>query len=162
MPIILASAVDLRLAYLVHEVDPGWTGATTRVVGAESSGELIAIVTLRGPYAHQWGPPNDEAFGGHPLAGRGLRPYRIFEILDSSWLRQLERMNSVHHSHDAARFLRFRRHFVFAFHDTMFECIANAYDHEVNRGSINSAAATLVQRLFSRNVPDESAKPASE
>ena len=54
-------------------------------------------------YAHMFGPPNDEALRGHPLAGRGLRPYAAFEIRQSSWLRRLERMNSVHPRHDRER-----------------------------------------------------------
>jgi hypothetical protein len=45
-----------------------------------------AIVTFDS-YAHMFGPPNDEAFPGHPLAERGLTPYAFFVIQNSSWLR---------------------------------------------------------------------------
>ncbi|HEX8863370.1 MAG TPA: hypothetical protein VGC06_30595 [Actinomycetes bacterium] len=49
--------------------------------------------------AWQWGPPNDEALQGHPLVDRGLRPYGVFRVEGSSWIRQLERMNRVHPQH---------------------------------------------------------------
>jgi hypothetical protein len=45
--------------------------------------------------AHTFGPSNDEAFSGHPLAARGLTPYGAFKIENSSWVRHLERMNSA-------------------------------------------------------------------
>ena len=51
-----------------------------------------------------FGPPNDEAFDGHPLARRGLRPYGAFEVTHSSWIRQLEQMNSVHPHHSPPLF----------------------------------------------------------
>ena len=72
------------------------------------------------------GAPNDEAFAGHPLASRGLHPYGAFEILDSSWVRALERMNRVHSRHTPAMFAAYR-HFVLTFHDTTFECVAESY-----------------------------------
>lgn len=68
-----------------------------------------------------FGPPNDEAFAGHPLADRGLNPYSVAEVQRSSWIRGLERMNSVHARHSRERFLEHKRHFVFAFHDSTFK-----------------------------------------
>jgi hypothetical protein len=54
---------------------------------------------------------------------RGLAPYGEFEVVASSWIRSLERMNRVHPRHDAARFAELR-HFIFTFHDKTFECVA--------------------------------------
>jgi hypothetical protein len=53
----------------------------------------FATVEFEQPFAHQFGPPNDEAFLGHPLAERGLHPYAGFEVQNSSWVRALEEMN---------------------------------------------------------------------
>ena len=86
-------------------------------------GEAPATVTFSGLCALLFGPPNDEAFEGHPLAGRGLAPYGAFEVRRSSWVRSLERTNRVHPSHRAETFDRYR-HFVLTFHDTTFECVA--------------------------------------
>ena len=81
------------------------------------------------------GPPNDQALSGHPLTERGLHPYAVFEVEQSSWLRGLERMNSVHPYHPAEHFAKYE-HYIFAFHDTTFECIAESFSISVHRGSV--------------------------
>src|SRR5580765_28621 len=93
-PMILAGEGYLYLAYLIQDTPAGWDGSTVRVVAEDTSGEPVALVSFTHIYAHFFGPPNDEAFSGHPLASRGLRPYRVFEAQDSSWIRTLVRMNS--------------------------------------------------------------------
>ena len=147
LPAVVADEGHLLLAYLVGEPDPGWDGSYVNVVSPDSEGLATALVEFRRPYAHLFGPPNDEAFAGHPLAGRGLRPYAAFEILHSSWLRRLERMNAVHPRHDPEQFLASRRHFVFAFHDSTFECIAQGYMVHQARGSMRMAVRRMVELL---------------
>jgi hypothetical protein len=83
-----------------------------------------------------FGPPNDEAFAGHPLSVRGLTPYGVFEVKNSSWVRRLERMNSVHPRHKPERFARLK-HFIFTFHDTTFECIAEGFECTRHEGSVS-------------------------
>jgi hypothetical protein len=150
LPHLVSDEGRVVLAYLVSEPDPAWDGTYTTVVGPDSEGQLVAIVRFRWPYAHIFGPPNDEAFNGHPLAPRGLGPYAVFEVQQSSWLRRLERMNSVHWNHDKERFLADRRHFVFAFHDSTFECIAEAFAFEVVRGSLRSVLPRMAEFLEER------------
>ena len=135
------------LAYIVSEPDPAWDGSYVTMVSPEFDSLPIAIVHFRRPSAHMFGPPNDEAFGGHPLASRGLSPYAVFEVEQSSWIRKHERMNSVHRSHNRERFLSRRKHFIFAFHDSTFECIAEAFEISIVRGSMRSAAAQMVEML---------------
>jgi hypothetical protein len=86
-------------------------------------GEVMAVIRFAGRCAHLFGPPNDEAFDGHPLASRGLHPYGSFRIRRSSWIRSLERMNAVHPHHRPDPF-RELQHFVLSFHDSTFECVA--------------------------------------
>ena len=93
-----------------------------------------------------FGAPNDEAFAGHPLASRGLHPYGAFEVRSSSWIRQLERMNSVHPFHKPERFQRLK-HFVFAFHDSTFECVAESYAISNYEGSGQLLLTELQRRL---------------
>ena len=107
-PMILATDKNLLLCY---ETFPG--------------GETLALLRFSRPYAHYFGSPNDEALEGHLLYPCGLKSYGIFEVEDSSWIRSLERMNSVHPTHRSDRF-RNLRHFIFTFHDTCFECVAEA------------------------------------
>ena len=106
MPVILANDHALILAY---ETAP--------------DGADYAIVKFLSPRAHYFGAPNDETLRGHPLAARGLGHYGIYEIRHSSWIRTLDRVNSVHPRHNASRFQKLR-HFVFTFHDATLECVA--------------------------------------
>jgi hypothetical protein len=64
----------------------------------------------------------------------------------------LERMNAVHPRHDPQRFMADLRHFVFAFHDSTFECIADSFESEAFRGSIRSATDRMISLLAERNV----------
>lgn len=95
---------------------------------------------------YMFGTPNDEAFHGHPLAARGLRPYGAFQIDNSSWIRQLEKMNSVHHSHRPERFERLR-HYVFSFHDSTFECAAESFSITSHEGSLETMLLIMRDRL---------------
>ena len=142
LPAVIASEHRLDLIYLVRQADPNWDGSYANVVGPETEREQVACIRFEGAYAHMFGPPNDEAFHGHPLAARGLKPYAAWEVLQSSWLRSLERMNAVHPHHSRKAFMT-QRHFIFAFHDSTFECIAKGYECRVAEGSIASIAAAL-------------------
>ena len=144
LPFVVSDECNVVLAYLVSERDPAWDGTYVNVVGPDSEGKLVAILNLESPYIHMFGPPNDEAFSGHPLAERGLSPYAAFEILQSSWIRKLERMNSVHPHHRPGMFSN-ERHFVFAFHDSVFECIAHGYTTKLVRGSIRSVLPLMME-----------------
>jgi hypothetical protein len=147
LPLVVSDEWHLLLAYLVSEPDLAWDGSYTAVVSPESEGIGVALVQFQWPSAHMFGPPNDEAFTGHPLAARGLHPYAVFEVQQSSWIRTLERMNAVHPCHNRERFLGARRHFVFAFHDSTFECIAEGFESELFRGSMRSALDRMAARL---------------
>jgi hypothetical protein len=110
-PVLVAEEDRLEVAYRAFTGDgenPDWG---------------IAVARFRMPRAHTFGSPNDEAFEGHPLAARGLAPYGAYRIEDSSWIRRLERMNSVHYRHDPERF-RVLNHYILSFHDSTFECVA--------------------------------------
>lgn len=143
-PMILAGEHHLHLAYYLENRSPDWDGTTVRVVGEGTSGERVALVEFTDAYAHMFGPPNDEAFSGHPLASRGVGPYRVHEVYHSSWIRTLERMNAVHPYHRPEHFSCYR-HFIFAFHDRTFECIAEAFIITVHTGSV----VEVLERAFS-------------
>jgi len=108
----------------------------------ETPGELIAIVYFDLARSHMFGPPNDEAFEGHPLYSAGLRPYSVAEVRQSSWIRRLERMNAVHPAHRPEHFLKYR-HYVLAFHDRTFECVAKGHRIETLRGSMGDAITRM-------------------
>jgi hypothetical protein len=145
MPTILAAEHLLCLAYLVSEPDPNWDGTYVNVVSNATVGN-VAIIEFQRPSLHMFGPPNDEAFSGHPLAKRGLRPYAASEILESSWLEHRIAMNRVHPYHSDEMFANLR-HFVIAFHDSTFECLAKELTVTTMRGSIIDAITALTPKL---------------
>src|SRR5215475_2304255 len=135
IPVVLSDEFVAVVAFYLQNTPDGWDGTSVRVVGKEAEGEPLALVKFSICYASMFGPPNDEAFGGHPLASRGLRPYGAFIIENSSWIRRLEQMNSVHRYHKPERFWA-RKHYVLSFHDSTFECVADGYVIESHESSI--------------------------
>ena len=146
LPLILADENRVALAYYVQSRNSEWDGRSTRILDPVTSNEPLALIQFRSCAAHMLGPPNDEAFEGHPLAKRGLSPYRAFRIEGSSWIRKLERMNSVHPEHRPERFWKLQ-HFIFAFHDTTFECICSEFGVTMSQGSLHDAVPRMIELL---------------
>lgn len=151
IPLVMADESRVVLAYYMTPTRP-WTG-TPHLTDQTSSDEPIAIICFDAE-AHMFGPPNDEAFEGHPLANRGLKPYGAFLIEDSSWIRKLERMNRVHYLHRPEPYWRLQ-HLVFAFHDSTFECVCGSggFDVRTVQGSIYSVIPTMIELLFEKRKP---------
>jgi hypothetical protein len=146
LPSVVATEQQTFLIYYLQDVPPGWDGTSVRVVGPDSDGERVAIISFKRCIAHMFGPPNDEAFEGHPLAKFGLHPHGVFRIENSSWVRTLEQMNAVHPHHKPETILSLS-HYIFAFHDSTFECIASAYKIDVHEASIRNALGRLVMAM---------------
>lgn len=135
-PLVLSDVYNTVIAYYTQEQN----------YNNESSDEQVAIVAFKGCYSMMFGPPNDEAFNGHPLASRGLKPYSFFKIERSSWLRILQKMNSVHPYHNPKLFEDYN-HFVLSFHDSTFECIAVDYEYEITYGTPLDVIAKMKEKL---------------
>ena len=87
------------------------------------------------------GSPNDEARIGHRLWDKGLSEVRwIGEVLDSELIAMLERQNSVHPSHNPARFASLR-HFVIPLKEDTAEVIAEEFSIGRIAGSTVAVAA---------------------
>jgi hypothetical protein len=149
LPLIIADEQRVVLAYYTEATDPSWDGKTIRIVDQDQSHEPIALVRFE-RIAHMFGPPNDEAFTGHPLAGRGLHPYGAFRIENSSWIRRLERMNRVHEFHKPERFKQFQ-HLVFAFHDSTFECVCRDFEIRTEQGSMLDVTPAMLAWLLEKH-----------
>jgi len=143
LPTVIASENSLSVIFYLEQRDPNWDGKTVKLVTPDSSDEPIGLVRFVHATAHYFGPPNDEAFRGHPLAKRGLKPYGAFEVFSSSWIRALENMNSVHPKHWPGIYSS-HRHFILTFHDTIFECIAKDFSVEQHSGSLRSILPNLL------------------
>jgi hypothetical protein len=148
LPVVLASDYRLLLIYLLQDTPEDRDGTQVpRIVSPGSEDMPIAVVEFRHPHAHIFGPPNDEALSGHPLSGRGLNPYRAYIVQDSSWIRALERMSSVHEHHRSERFWKLT-HYIFAFHDSTFECVADGFTASIHHGPMRSVVAEMWERLW--------------
>ena len=143
-PIVIADEYVVVLAYDLEDYGRPWKEAP-RVTFSIDSAEDMAIVRFDG-HTHMFGPPNDEAFLGHPLASRGLERFGAFKIENSSWIRQLERMNSVHPSHHPERYSKLQ-HIVFTFHDSTFECVCERFDVRTAGGPMREVTPEIVKLL---------------
>lgn len=145
LPVVVADEHHVQLAYLADARDRDWDGIDVRVVDLRSD-EPVVLVTFERARAWFHGPPSDEAFAGHPLAARGLHPYAVFRIDGSSWVRGLERMNTVHPHHRPERYADLH-HYVFAFHDSTFECVADDFSARPVDGPLASGALDMARAL---------------
>ena len=80
-----------------------------------------AIVELVGCSTTKFGYPNDEALSGHPLYAKGLVSYRIYEVLNSSWIDEQAKQNRI--CFPDRTNMSWKRHFIFVFHDSTLECL---------------------------------------
>ncbi len=141
---VMADEHQLWLAFYLHEHDPDWDGTYVRLVD-ESSEELCAIVHFKGVHIHMFGPPDEMRTHMHPLGQRGLQAYMSAEVKNSSWIRELKAFhakapNHWPHAYDNTR------HFIFAFHDSCFECVAKSFEISVMRSSVVKAIAAAINQ----------------
>jgi hypothetical protein len=140
-PIVVVADSRVSLAYYVTR------GADVPSAKPEAvPSESVALVHFEGVRAHYFGAPNDESLAGHPLYGRGLRPYAVSEVLDSSWLESLVAMNAVHPRHEPGRYAGLR-HIIFTFKDGTFECIATGYSWSITQVSVTATREQIVEAL---------------
>jgi hypothetical protein len=135
------------LAFLLAEHDPDWDG--TWPVGkslASAEAEPLAVVEFEYCQAAKLGAPNDEVFSGHPLNGRGREPYAAQRVVNSRWLKEIEAINSVHPLYQPEMW-RDLRHFIFWFHDSVFECVAESFKVEICRIPMRDLLHQMVERL---------------
>jgi hypothetical protein len=146
LPIVLSDESTIVVGYIIQDSSRAWNGTALRTLDTHRPGESQALVEFELYQSYMFGAPNDEAFSSHPLAARGLHPYAAFRIDDSSWVRQLERMNSVHPNHNPNKFQELK-HFVFAFHDSTFECVAKDFRISEYEGTLESLLPIMLSRL---------------
>lgn len=97
------------------------TGKESRYGGRHLDAAGIAVVEFQRCLLTRFGHPNDEARCGIPkYVGCS---YGIYEVRDSSWIKAVVAANR--HSFPATTDDYVRRHFLFAFHDSTFECLAD-------------------------------------
>lgn len=129
-PVLFATELALYVTFYLNDADPTWDGTSVRVVGPDTTNEPSIIVKFDCVTAHYFGMPNDEAISGHHLYPLGLKPYSYYEVINSSWRDELEKMNRVHPRHKKAHYDD-AKHFIFTFHDTTLEVLARTFSAEI-------------------------------
>jgi hypothetical protein len=110
IPLVLASEDRVLLSYLSAE---------------KCASQQCAVVSFEGVRTHSFGFPGDETLSSHSLWGKGITFYAAFEVADSDWIGRLQEMDSIHPQHQPERF-RLLKHFIFTFHSSTFECVAQS------------------------------------
>ncbi|QIZ77546.1 hypothetical protein [Ferrimonas lipolytica] len=133
-PVILSDEHNIFVAYYMQEQSESFEL------------EAIGLVKFNGFHSYKFGAPNDEAFHGHPLSENGLEPYGTFKILNSTWVQELCKQNSVHPCHSDEIF-RDLMHLVWSFHDTTLEVVAKSYEFSLHQGSPSSVLANYLSSI---------------
>jgi hypothetical protein len=148
LPHLLANGLKAYLLFYLAKPDPGWDGTWVRVVDpAADDEEQLGVVEFHHVHSVRLGGPNDEAIQGHPLHGKGLRTYAAHQVVNSRWIAEAERVNSVHPQHRGGWHERLN-HYVFCFHDEMVECLAEGFTTARYLGSPRAVLSELVDRLL--------------
>ena len=94
------------------------------VLRYHTENDKIAVVVFPLVNIFKFGSPNDESLGGHPLISKGLKYYSVHEVINSYWVAELEKQNSVHPQHDTDNFIKDKHHYIITFHDSTLEIVA--------------------------------------
>lgn len=147
LPQLLVNDYRALLLFCIRVGDPAWDGTTVTVKDAASPRrEPLALVEFQRCIAAKLGAPNDEVFDGHPLSGKGLEPYRAQTVESSRWLAELRAINRVHRGYRDDAWQRYH-HYIFWFHDTTFECIAEGFTLAQHTCSMSDLLALAARRL---------------
>lgn len=109
--------------------------------------DSVALVSFEHVISYKFGSPNDEVLEGHPLYEHGMEACKAHEVVHSSWIAELEKINSMHTGYDP-EYWKTLKHYIFTFHDDMFECIAKGYTVEVFNTRFKEVVFTATERLF--------------
>jgi hypothetical protein len=155
LPVLVQSEHRTFLAFYLSAYDPDWDGTWVTIVDPTDADaeEPLGVIEFLGCDGAVLGGLNDEAIHGHPLWSTGLEDLRDAggEVLDSAWIAELERANSVHPNHTPALFAHLR-HFVLLLHDSTFECVAGGFRSYQTRQSMPSLVTLLAGVVNGRDA----------
>jgi hypothetical protein len=146
-PQVFATEHTIWLTYFISESDPWYEKKYSKIWSdsdEECKEDCFAVVQFKTAHIHMFGGPSEETIVGHPLAERGLESFRIGENINSTWINELEEMDSFGHSRPACGFLG-ARHFIFAFHDSMFECVAKDLKVYIRHGDMLEGVGKILR-----------------
>jgi hypothetical protein len=150
LPHLVSNGSRAFIVCFASQPDPDWDGTYVTVVSpADENPSLFVVIELWGCHDIRLGGPNDEAMHGHPLHGKGLAGYQAHEVLNSAWIEDAIKVNSVHPQHSDAPF-RQLHHYVLLFHDEMAEALARGIEARLMQGTMRAMLSELAESLIDR------------
>ncbi|MEM8945461.1 MAG: hypothetical protein AAGD11_09770 [Planctomycetota bacterium] len=145
LPSVVATEHYTALCYIAKQPPPeGWHGQYTNLVSHDSPDSPVILVEFRICADTRFGWfPDENTCGNHPLSPKGLQPYSAYEVANSSWVKELARLEAGNRD----RSLLSMHHYVLTFHDTTFECVADSFAVRTHMGSVQDALANIVASL---------------
>ena len=147
LPHLVSNGSRAFVVCLASQPDPDWDGTYVRVVSpADPQPSPFVVIEMWGCAETRFGGPNDEAIRGHPLHGKGLAGYRAHEVVNSGWIEEAIKVNSVHPHHSDAPF-RQLHHYALLFHDEMLEALARGIESRLVTGTMGTILGDLASSL---------------
>jgi hypothetical protein len=148
LPFLFCNDYRTFLTFYVRDNDGSWDGTRVKLVDPKSNeNSRLCLVTFKKCISAKLGHPNDEVHHGHPLAGRGLEGYTAQIVKNSPWLKEVAKTNSVHSNDNPSEWASLN-HYVFWFHDSTFECLAESYEVEVTFETISELSQRVIGKLL--------------
>ena len=101
-----------------------------------------AVVEFKRCLLSRFGYPNDEARWGIPQYQDVS--YGIYEVRNSTWINEVVRLNRFRFPATTDDYVR--KHFLFAFHDDTFECLAD----DLSLVVVNEPYGVIFERIRQR------------
>jgi len=105
----------------------------------------IAVVELQHHLQTRFGHPNVDALPGHPVLGQAHEGDGVYEVLESSWLAEVQRQNRIVFPEYSFTGVR---HFIVTLHDATLECLANNLVLEACLDDSEAALRMVIDRAF--------------
>jgi hypothetical protein len=144
----------------VIEWNPAWSGGAPcpqvfsnghevyLIYYTNDDNDTLAMTIFSGCHSFRFGIVNDEASNGHPLYHKGLNIYKAHIIENSSWIEELKKIHKVHPRYSSKKWEGYK-HYLFFFHDEIFEIITTDYKIERVELPLKELAIDIAIRLNS-------------
>jgi hypothetical protein len=157
LPHLISNGSRAFVVCLASQYDPDWDGTYVRVVSpADPQPSPFVVIEMWGCAEIRFGGPNDEAIRGHPLYGKGLAGYQAHEVVNSAWIEEAIKVNSVHPYRSDAPF-RQLHHYALLFHDEMLEALAWDIESRLVKGTmgmiLEDLADSLIKQPYRAGLP---------
>jgi len=154
LPSILATEERLLLSYY-SEIRPFSMSSNRPVLVNEGFKGTVVIVDFLSPAAFFSVALSNETLEAHPLAYRGLLSNRVFRVENSSLIRRLITAQYVHPRPFPGAY-ESSRHYIFTFHDSVFEAVADGVSVRTFPGSIRDAQNEMLELIRAKYEPARS------